>query len=118
MPRSGAQETLASCPSTPEEAFCPPPPPGLWPNLRDHGWASCVALDTGCPFLPKGHSSYWALYKFLLNIPGAPGQWEELVLHTRQGGARAGYRRGWRPSSEPPPGRPQLGHGSMQGRVG
>lgn len=28
--------------------------PAYGPNLRDQGPASCVALGTGCPFLPKG----------------------------------------------------------------
>lgn len=46
-------------------------------NMREQGEAGCVALGIGCPSCLRNHSSYWALYKFLLNFPGAPGQWEE-----------------------------------------
>lgn len=46
-------------------------------NIREQGQAGCVALGTGCPSCLRNHSSYWALYKFLLNFPGAHGQREE-----------------------------------------
>lgn len=95
MPEGRAQGTPASCPLQ-EEAFCPTSitlPTAQ--TSRNRVGLAVWFWALGAPSCLRNHSSYRALYKFLLNFPGAPRQWEELVLRTGQGGARAGCRWGW-----------------------
>ena len=118
MPRSRTQETLTSPPYLiPGRGLLSPlHHPAHGPNLKDQGWTSCMALGPGCPFLPKGPQQLVDPAQ-IPQFPGSPWTVGRVSATYRPGGAGAEYRRGWEPSSEPPSDPPQLGCGSMQGRV-